>query len=396
MKWIIAILSLVGAISGVVLAIRSTTQKPIPPLIDMPVLNPFSNSISGAGLIEPVSESVIIGVSEAGRVTHVFVKKGQRVKQGDPLFKTDTSALENELYVALAVVKSAEADLERVHAFRRKEDEPLLRARIAQSEADLMLAHLIIDEIKATVVENEANVKDQQARLDRFKATVPSGASPAELLDHARYAVAMATARLDATRVKVQEAQAKEKSAQAFLAQSTAELNTYLAGAWAADVKRADAAVFEARTRVEKLQKDCERRTVRAPLDATVLRLNLREGEYASIGNFSAENAPLVLGNLDVLHVRVDVDEYSASTFKPTMKATLFAKSNREKSLPLKFVAIEPFVIPKRALTNSQRELVDTRVLQVIYKIDLPAQETGLYIGQQVDVFFDRAENVGK
>ena len=70
----------------------------------------------------------------------------------------------------------------------------------------------------------------------------------------------------------------------------------------------------------------------------------------------------------------------------------MFAKSDRDKAVPLKFVSVEPFIVPKRALTNSQRELVDTRVLQVIYKID--ATDPGVYVGQQVDVFFEREEAV--
>ncbi|HYF48973.1 MAG TPA: biotin/lipoyl-binding protein [Planctomycetota bacterium] len=392
LKWILAALALAGVLSGTVLAFRSNAPKTEQPLLDLPVKNPFLHSISGAGLIEPASENVVIGVTEPGRVTNVYVKKGQQVKKGDPLFKTDTGQLENELLTAEAAVKSAEAELERVKAFRRKEDEPILRAKVAQAEAALAEAQVSITDAQASVAENEANLKDQQARMKRWEATVASGASPEELLDQARYAVAMANARVTSFKVKVQAAQAREVEAKAILAQAKAELETYLSGAWLPDVKRAEAALTEARSRVERIRRDIERRTVRAPLDSSVLRLNLREGEYATVAMMKAEDAPLVLGNLDVLHVRVDIDEYSASDFKPGMKATMFAKSDRDKAVPLKFVSVEPFIVPKRALTNSQRELVDTRVLQVIYKID--ATDPGVYVGQQVDVFFEREEAV--
>ena len=53
----------------------------------------------------------------------------------------------------------------------------------------------------------------------------------------------------------------------------------------------------------------------------------------------------------------------------------------------LLLVAIEPLMIPKRALSGSSREQVDTRVLQVIYALDpkaLPVQ-----VGQLVDVFVE-------
>ena len=40
--------------------------------------------------------------------------------------------------------------------------------------------------------------------------------------------------------------------------------------------------------------------------------------------------------------------------------------------MKLRFVRIEPFVLPKRNLTGDSLERVDTRVLQVIYEFDRP------------------------
>jgi hypothetical protein len=45
--------------------------------------------------------------------------------------------------------------------------------------------------------------------------------------------------------------------------------------------------------------------------------------------------------------------------------------------------------VPKRSLTGSGTERVDTRVLQVIYRI--AQTQTGLYVGQQMDVFIQAA-----
>ena len=56
--------------------------------------------------------------------------------------------------------------------------------------------------------------------------------------------------------------------------------------------------------------------------------------------------------------------------------------------MPLRFVRVEPYVIPKRSLTGDSLERVDTRVLQVIYEFDRPAFP--IYVGQQVDVFIRR------
>jgi hypothetical protein len=53
----------------------------------------------------------------------------------------------------------------------------------------------------------------------------------------------------------------------------------------------------------------------------------------------------------------------------------------------LRFVHIEPFVVPKKSLTGSSFERVDTRVLQVVYAFDPKALSA--YVGQQLDVFIE-------
>jgi hypothetical protein len=53
-------------------------------------------------------------------------------------------------------------------------------------------------------------------------------------------------------------------------------------------------------------------------------------------------------------------------------------------------VRIEPLVVPKHSLTGGGSERVDTRVLQAIYAVE--GSNYALYVGQQVDVYLDTAE----
>ena len=69
---------------------------------------------------------------------------------------------------------------------------------------------------------------------------------------------------------------------------------------------------------------------------------------------------------------------------------TAFMKGNTKDPIALKFVRIEPFVVPKKSLTGDSTERVDTRVLQVIFEFAPPAAP--LYVGQQVDVYIDRQQ----
>jgi hypothetical protein len=76
----------------------------------------------------------------------------------------------------------------------------------------------------------------------------------------------------------------------------------------------------------------------------------------------------LVMGNLDQLHVRVDIDENDAWRFRPNGKAVAYLRGNRDFSTPLTLAYVEPYVVPKRSLTGDSTERVDMRVLQALYQ----------------------------
>jgi multidrug efflux pump subunit AcrA (membrane-fusion protein) len=123
---------------------------------------------------------------------------------------------------------------------------------------------------------------------------------------------------------------------------------------------------------------------VRAPRDGTVLQLNVRPGEYAVP---AAMEHSLLLGRTKELQLRADVDEDNAQRVKPNCQAVAFIKGGRHDPVPLRFVRIEPYILPKRSLTGESGERVDTRVLQVIFRFDRTS--VPVYVGQQMDVFLN-------
>ena len=95
----------------------------------------------------------------------------------------------------------------------------------------------------------------------------------------------------------------------------------------------------------------------------------------------------LLLGNLDQLHVRVDIDESDIWRFDKNGKAVAYLRGNRDFKAELKLAYVEPFVVPKRSLTGDTTERVDTRVLQALYSFD--RRQLTAYVGQQMDVFIE-------
>jgi HlyD family secretion protein len=178
-----------------------------------------------------------------------------------------------------------------------------------------------------------------------------------------------------ATQVKDSRAISQEELSRRSSAVQTAE----------AELQEREAQVEAAQSQLRAVEVELERSIVRSPIDAEVLQVKVRAGEFAPA---AATQTPLVLlGKLKPLHVRVDVDEHEGWRVRPGAEGIAHLRGNADVRTPLRFVRFEPFVVPKRSLTGDSTERVDTRVLQVIYRVerdDLP-----LFVGQQVDVFID-------
>jgi len=150
-------------------------------------------------------------------------------------------------------------------------------------------------------------------------------------------------------------------------------------------VQVAEARLAKAVAQVEAARIEIDLLTVRSPIDGEVLQVNIRPGEFAPTGT---TEVPLILiGNLDRLHVRVDVDENDAWRFQSGAPAVAYVRGNPEMKTDLRFEYIEKYVVPKRSLTGESTERVDTRVMQVVYSFD--RRNLSVFPGQLLDVFID-------
>lgn len=311
-----------------------------PSRLAAPPESPFPETVAGAGMIEPESEAIEIGSSAAGLVKKVLVQVGDRVEPEQTLFELDDRDLQSQLVVQQAALESAKADLERLKAQPRPEEVPVKEA-----------------------MENEAkaNLAQRRRDLDRIGRLYQRGA---------------------ATEVERDDAQAGLEVAQAQVKKAQAELDLLKAGAWESDVRMSEAAVQRAAAEVEHVKTEIELLKVKAPIAGRILKIDVRPGEFVAT---PSSEALIVMGATDTLHVRVDIDEQDIPRFEPGTSAIAQLRGGFERSIELDFVRIEPYVVPKRSLTGDNTERIDTRVLQVIYKVK--GSTENLYVGQQVDVF---------
>jgi len=226
---------------------------------------------------------------------------------------------------------------------------------------------------EALVKAAEATSRQQKDEYDRTKVAFAKGAATPENLVSAEQAYYNGLAQL---------------------AQAKANLLLLKAGAWEADKAVARAAIDTAKAQVDQDKTTLELLQVRAPVNGTILQVNIRPGEYVST---SGSQALITMGNLAPLHVRINVDEEDIPRLKLAGPARAKIRGDvTQEEIPMTFVRIEPYVVPKVSLTGLNTERVDTRVVQVIYAID-PNQklvkEKKVLVGQLVDAFIDARPN---
>ncbi|MDP1796753.1 MAG: HlyD family efflux transporter periplasmic adaptor subunit, partial [Planctomycetaceae bacterium] len=173
-------------------------------------------------------------------------------------------------------------------------------------------------------------------------------------------------------------------AAKAALLQAEAEDARLKAGSWKEDIAVNEAQWERARALLQQAEIEIERLQVRAPIRGTVLKVDVRPGEY--VGTPPGQ-VLMILGDIDQLHVRVDIDEQDLPRFRPGLPGTGYVRGDANTPIELQFVRVDPFAEPKKSLTNAGNERVDTRVLQVIYALRSPPST--LYVGQQIDAFLN-------
>lgn len=329
---------------------HQTPSAQLPPL--EPVRRHFSGTVAGSGVVEPCSESIQLCAEVPGVVAEVTVREGQAVAAGDVVLRLEDRWKRAELVVREAALNAAEQDLARLRGLPRPEDLPSSAARVRAAQA-------------ATETQ-----RDQLARAEEL---------------HRQKVVT--DQELVARRKALESVQAEFEEAQA----DDARLR---AGAWERDVAIAAAAVQQAGAQVDLAQVEVDRLVVRAPVAGTILRVDVRPGEF--VGTPPGRSL-LVLGDTSTLHVRVGIDEHDLPRFVPGAKATGWVRGDAEHPIALEFLRAVPTVEPKRNLTGDSAERVDTRVLQVLFRVvprgpeptsaDGAARTGGpLFVGQQLDV----------
>jgi HlyD family secretion protein len=309
----------------------STTAKPA---------NKTGWAASAPGRIEPIGGEVRVGAQTAGRIAEVLVGLNDKVGAGEILVRLDDGEL-------IARVNAATADA----AIKRRErdgfesngrgagDRRSAEDNVASAERQLVLAR---EEL------------DRQTRARRA-----STAATADV-DKARDAVSKALERLDTSRLALRKALAVDN-----LGAPT----------------RQEVLLTAARAELSLAEAALERTRIRAPAAGTVLQISAKVGETATP---SPDNTLVLMGNLETLQVRVELEERDANKVRVGQLAVVRSDAFAGKDFEGKVTSVAKSLGPSRIGQRGPRKPTDVDVLEAVVEL---TGKTELLPGMRVDVF---------
>jgi HlyD family secretion protein len=222
-----------------------------------------------------------------------------------------------------------------------EQDNRGLAAQVPVRESEFASAH-------ATVKVGEAALGNAQVQLTMIEKVADRRAIREEDLERRRIAVSAAKAQLNVDRAVLTHGQAA----------------------------------------LAPLRSDLSRLKVVAPIDGEILKEDVHPGEYAVV---PSPSPLIVMGDTSTMHLRADVAEEDAPHFIPGRTAYASPRGAGGQRIPLTFVRVEPRILPKGNFTADTVERIDTRVLQVIYRVSGDAR---VYDGELMDVYIDAPERI--
>ena len=295
-----------------------------------------------------------------GRIVARDIEESQLVKKGDVLMLLDPT--DNALAIAKqkAVIETQKAQLELEKA----------SVATASSEADLSeaAAWRNIEEIEARLKANRATLKLAQKEYDRANALIKTGSVSQSVYDNAVSALTNARSALRQTERQLASATIgadvaslnileNQGSAQGMPLLSVKNTRESVANRLH-NIKALAAALAQSEVRLDELEVERERLTLRAPEDGKILKILYENGEMITAG------APAVLLESDRRYFDIFVNESMAPNYQAGTRVTAHAPAiDKEVQGTVRFATVSSsFADLRNTRERGQADLTNFQV----------------------------------
>ncbi len=293
-----------------------------------------SDVVVAPGIVEPWDEQVDLSAQQSGWIARILVKEGDTVREGQVLAVLDDSAQRNTVELASADLAEAEATLARFQHGTTTEELQQAQAERDEASARAQLARTVA--LRTEQLHRDGIVSDVE--LDR----------------------ALADARAQAANAD----------------RATARLQELKRGPRVEDREAAAARALAARARLQVAQANLASRRIIATRAGSILLSRFHAGEFYNAGT----GALFVLGNMERLQVRLEIDEIDSAV--PVAGASCSIHSDDGAQLTQGIVVRMAPKMGRRGLPlESPTARADIRVREVF--VEVPAN-SGLLPNQRV------------
>lgn len=276
----------------------------------------FSITVKAPAAIRPAGGLSVVQSGMDGTITHISVEENQIVKKGDLFAQLDDSGLQNRKSQLQGDIQSITLQRYQINAQLRALDNQILaetrlvRRSIAAAEANLTSHRRRYQNLK---ISTEANLEEAQAghhlaseEYLRFKELEESGAIAKLQVKEKEASLKAASARIKRLKAATNPTDATIDQALEQIAQERARGSVTLAGL-NQQKEQLMRTRIEAQKQLQHTQKELQQidhelkgTQIRAPIDGTVLQLNLRNpGQVVQpgipIAQIAPRNAPLII-----------------------------------------------------------------------------------------------------
>lgn len=187
-KYALPLLAILGVAFAVTVVMRGNRVGPAAQAAVPAAQAPFASYIFGPGIVEASTENIAVGTPVSGIVTAVYVKWGDRVKSGTPLFKVDTRDLEAQLLPANANVNEVEAQLLPATAKVNEAEATLAKAKYRLKvgeglESGVSISTEELANRRFDVGTDEAILASVEAQVEQVRAQIASAKTQVERIE---------------------------------------------------------------------------------------------------------------------------------------------------------------------------------------------------------------------
>ena len=306
-------------------------------------------AFAAPGRIEGASPTVRMGFPIMGIVRDILVKSGARVTKGTILMSLICDDRAANISTAEADLADANAQLAKMKVGSREEERKVAGALGQASDVEVQGARNIATRFEALRAKGGAGGVITESQVDIANDTLKSA--------QARQGVA---------------------AAQTALVNSPARRE---------DLASAEARKAATLAKLSLAKAEAEKCVLRAPSDATILKVLVARGDVVSI---TPPQIAVTLSDLASLRVRAEVDERFVGRVKPGQAVTITSDFNPSLRVPGKVAGREAQMGRRTVLGIDPADKSDRDVLEVIVDLDKSNADVinALPVGYRVTVLF--------